>query len=215
MTAPLAEVVDGWWLRTDPQATAHPWDVFKRLRDEAPVYRHPSGTAVFVSRYTDVLKVLFDPEHFSNDARRNKVVNTGSLDADHPETQRLLRLLDEINDFHHHFISSYDDPQHSELRGLVHRSFTARAVNESAELIESIVDELLDAASATGEFDIMDDFAWRLPLIVVTQMLGISREDCEEIHALSDDIGAFFGARSVGAENEYLETAHASMLKLR
>ncbi|HUF96802.1 MAG TPA: cytochrome P450 [Ilumatobacter sp.] len=214
-TAALAELVDGWWMRTDPQATAHPWGVFERLRNEAPVYRHPSGSVVLVSRYADVNHVLFDSDHFSSDPHHLKVNKPAGPATEDPEIQRRTQLLEEILDFHYHFLSAFDDPHHTELRSLVNRAFTARAVNESAELIEALVDELLDAASAMGEFDIMDDFAWRLPLIVVTQMLGISREDCEEIHALSDDIGAFFGARSVGVGNEHLESAHASMLKLR
>lgn len=211
----LAADVDRWWRRLDPEVSARPWNVFARLREEAPVYRHPSGVAafgdvVFVSRFADITSVLADSATFSNADPRN----IDDIRSDDPEKDRRLAWLREFHRFHHRQMSSYDDPDHARLRSLAHRTFTPRTVSESAQQIEGIVDSLLDEVAANDDFDIMEDFAWKLPMHVIAGMLDISRDDCERIRLWSEDIGALLGARFVLDNNDLIEPGYESMMAL-
>jgi len=69
-----------------------------------------------------------------------------------------------------------DPPDHGRLRGLVNRAFTARRIEEMRPRIQQIVDELIDRAESQDHMDLIADFAFRLPVIVICDMLGIPEE---------------------------------------
>jgi cytochrome P450 len=74
-----------------------------------------------------------------------------------------------------------DAPDHTRLRGLVNRAFTARAAAASRASIENIVDQLLDHAAELGEIDVVEDFASPLPTAVMCSLLGVPPADRELI----------------------------------
>ena len=72
-----------------------------------------------------------------------------------------------------------DPPDHGRLRGLVVRAFTARRIEDMRPRIQQIVDEIIDRVEPRGRMDLIADFAFRLPVTVICDMLGIPEEDRE------------------------------------
>ena len=70
-----------------------------------------------------------------------------------------------------------DPPDHGRLRGLVVRAFTARRIEDMRPRIQQIVDEIIDQVESRGRMDLIADFAFRLPVTVICDMLGIPQED--------------------------------------
>jgi cytochrome P450 len=82
-----------------------------------------------------------------------------------------------------------DPPEHGRIRGAVAAAFTAPALAREAERVQSLVDELLDAAAEAGTADLMTAVAEPLPLRVVAGMLGLPAADCPMIQGWADRIG--------------------------
>ena len=78
-----------------------------------------------------------------------------------------------------HWMLQQDPPDHTRLRGLVVKAFTARRVEDMRPRIQQIVDETLDRIAPHGHMDLIADFAFRLPVTVICDMLGIPEEDRE------------------------------------
>jgi cytochrome P450 len=88
-----------------------------------------------------------------------------------------------------HWMLQLDPPDHTRLRGLVVKAFTARRVDEMRPRIQQIVDQAIDRVASQGRMDLIADFAYRLPVVVICQMLGIPKEEHELF---------FMGARASG-----------------
>ena len=82
-----------------------------------------------------------------------------------------------------HWMLQLDPPDHGRLRGLVVRAFTARRIEDMRPRIQQIVDAIIDRVAARGHMDLIADFAYRLPVTVICDMLGIPEEDREFFHA--------------------------------
>jgi cytochrome P450 len=81
-----------------------------------------------------------------------------------------------------------DPPDHTRLRGLVTKAFTAKRIEDLRPRMQQIVDGLLDAALERGEMDVVADLAYPLPVTVICEMLGVPREDHHRFHAWSADL---------------------------
>ena len=75
-----------------------------------------------------------------------------------------------------------DPPDHTRLRGLVVKAFTARRVEDMRPRIQQIVDETLDRIIPQGKMDLIEDFAFRLPVTIICDMLGIPEEHREAFY---------------------------------
>src|SRR5262249_1415510 len=151
----------------DPVFKADPFPTYARLREEAPVHRVSlaDGRGIWlVSRYDDILFVLKD-ERFVKNWR--KVMS--------PE-QRAAFPLPEESPFGMHMLNA-DPPDHARLRALVHKAFTASFVERLRPRIQEIADQLLDAVAARGQMNLIDDYAFPLPILVIAEMLGVPSED--------------------------------------
>src|SRR5438874_2074624 len=73
-----------------------------------------------------------------------------------------------------------DPPDHTRLRGLVVKAFTARRVEDMRPRIQEIVEQTIDAVIDRGHMDLIEDFAFRLPVTIICDMLGIP-EDHREV----------------------------------
>ena len=78
-----------------------------------------------------------------------------------------------------HWMLQQDPPDHTRLRGLVVKAFTARRVEDMRPRIQQIVDETLDRIIPQGKMDLIEDFAFRLPVTIICDMLGIPEEHRE------------------------------------
>jgi cytochrome P450 len=83
-----------------------------------------------------------------------------------------------------------DPPDHTRLRGLVTQAFSPRTVERLRPRIAAIADQLLSAVQAKGEADLIRDYAFPLPIIVIAELLGVPPEDRDQFKAWSTDLTA-------------------------
>lgn len=159
-----------------PEFIRNPYPYYHHLRTTDPVHRSPLGFFV-ASRHADVNLVLRD-RRFGKDFVGRMTRRFGNEMLDEP-VYRSMR----------HWMLQQDPPDHTRLRGLVVKAFTARRVEDMRPRIQQIVDEVLDRVAAQGHMDLIADFAFPLPVTVICDMLGIPAED----HAIF-----FSGARTGG-----------------
>ena len=88
-----------------------------------------------------------------------------------------------------HWMLQQDPPDHTRLRGLVVKAFTARRVEDMRPRIQAVVDQTLDAIVDRGHMDLIEDFAFRLPVTIICDMLGIPEEHREVFYRSSRDGG--------------------------
>jgi cytochrome P450 len=149
-----------------PELIADPYPFYHRLRNEDPVHRSPLGFTV-VSRHADLSSVLRD-RRFGKDFVGQATQRHGAQILDEP-VYRSMR----------HWMLTQNPPDHTRLRGLVVQAFTARRVEDMRPRIQQIVDAILDRITPRRHADLIADFAFRLPVTVICEMLGIPREDHE------------------------------------
>lgn len=175
MTAPILPA------RFDPLAAEqrdNPYDVLALARREQPVFYAPELDLWVVTRHEDVLAVLKDHTSFSS---------TGALrSAVGPLPPEVVEVLAEGAPGMPYIIE-IDPPLHDRIRGLVTRAFTPRRVAELEPAVAEIVAQLLDGLPPAGEVDIVERFAWPLPLRVLGKLLGLPEEDLPSLHRWGND----------------------------
>jgi cytochrome P450 len=176
-----------------PDFFADPYPAYRALRDQGPVYR--DGHTWYVTRYALIKAVAHDP-------RLGKGPVTQALVAALPPAAR--QAAQPFSDSISKNMLRVDPPDHTRLRGLVSKAFTPRTVEGLRPRIEGLVTDLLDTVRPAGGMDVIRDFAYPLPAIVIMEMLGIPPEDRDRFKAWSDDQFAFLGGRFPG---DPLETA--------
>jgi cytochrome P450 len=152
-----------------PRFKANPYPFYARLRAEAPVCRIkflPRRPAWLVTRYDDVFAVLKDAR-FAKDWSARLPWLPKSVK---PVTRSMLNM---------------DPPDHTRLRALVHKAFTPRLIERLSGRIQSVCDELLDAAPRNGPMELVGGYAFPLPLTIVAELLGIPQQDRLRLHSWS------------------------------
>lgn len=146
--------------------TLDPFPWYSQMRAHAPVVRDETRGLVSAFRYADVQRVLSDWATFSSE-------RGGRGRGGHPLAQSMI---------------SSDPPRHRQLRALVTQAFTPRAVARLKPRITEIVDDLLDVVLPAGKMDIVDDFAYPLPVTVIAELLGIPAGDRAQFKRWSDAV---------------------------
>ncbi|MFF2553215.1 cytochrome P450 [Nocardia sp. NPDC058058] len=146
-----------------------PYPVYQRLRAEAPLYHNPTLDFWALSRHADVAAGFRDNVNLSS-------ANGVSLDpaAWGPHAHHTMSFL------------AMDDPRHLRLRKLVYQGFTPRRVTEMGDRIREITLQHLEPALAAGSFDWIDDVAGKLPMDVISELLGVPEADRAELRRLAD-----------------------------
>ncbi|GAA4933538.1 cytochrome P450 [Streptomonospora halophila] len=164
---------------TDPALLADPYTGFGRLRETEPVTlgRNLDGSPLWiVTRHEDVRAVLDDPR-FANDP-----LSVPGIETD-KRAELLVRmgLSEEYVAYMADTLLDADPPDHTRLRKLVSRAFTVRRVNALRPRVEQITDDLLDRlpdhAGDDGTVDLIEHFAYPLPITVICEMVGVPEED--------------------------------------
>jgi cytochrome P450 len=159
-----------------PEFIRNPYPHYARLRDSDPVHRTSLGSFV-VSRHAEVSLVLRD-KRFGKDYVERSIRRYGPKIMEEP----VFRSMS-------HWMLQQDPPDHARLRGLVVKAFTARRVEDMRPRIQQIVDETLDRIIPQGKMDLIEDFAFRLPVTIICDMLGIPEDHREAFYAGSRDGG--------------------------
>jgi hypothetical protein len=146
-----------------------PYPVYARLRSEAPVYRNDELDFWALSRHEDVLAAFRNLDGFSN-------AQGVSLEpsAFGPDAHKFMSFL------------ALDPPRHTRMRSLVGKGFTPSKVAQMEEHIRAIALEHLEPALERGTFDFIADFAGKLPMDVISELVGVPRADRAEVRRLAD-----------------------------
>ena len=186
------------------EAVRDPHAYFRRLRELDPVHWNPRHRAWVITRYDDVARELrsaaLSAERITPFAEAvTRAANSDSVDA-------TFGILKE-------WLVFRDPPEHTRLRRLVARAFTPSVVKarmqEITETIDGLVDELRDQRGV----DLIHEFAFPLPAVVIAQMLGVPPEDRNLFKEWSDQLTSLvFGA--YGREDRF-ESAARGMIELR
>ncbi|MCZ8378853.1 cytochrome P450 [Mycobacterium sp. CPCC 205372] len=147
----------------DVELNADPYPMFKRLREEAPLYYNAQHDFYAVSRFEDVCKALVDHGTFSS--ARGAIVELIKANIDIPPGTVIFE----------------DPPIHDIHRKLLARMFTPRKVNALEPKIREFCAQSLDPAMESGRFDFITDFGAIMPMRVISALLGIPEEDQEKI----------------------------------
>jgi cytochrome P450 len=161
--APAASAAAASFQPLDPAFIADPYPFYHRLREAAPVMRSPLGFWL-VTAYDDAALVLRD-KRFGKDFVGNMQRRYGPKAMEEPAVSSLARTMLVL-----------DPPDHTRLRGLVVKAFTARRIADMRPRITRLVDEQLDRVAGKGTMDVVADLAHRLPVIVICDLLGIPED---------------------------------------
>ncbi len=170
-------------LLTSPDFFQNPYPVYEQLRNEAPVYWSEAWGVWVLTRYADTVAMLRDPRHFSNAGRFRVFLE--KLPADVQDAMGDLKRSYSVG------MLQSDPPDHTRLRALVNKAFTPRAVERMRARIQVLVDSLLDRVQPQGYMDLLGDYAYQVPAIVIAEMLGVPVQDRAQFTAWSDDIAGF------------------------
>ena len=176
----------------DPEFVADPYPTYRRLRTEDPVHQNPLGFWV-LTRYEDVMATL-------RDARAVKEPIAAFVAARFGAAVPAIgfSMLDR------------DPPDHTRLRGLVSKAFTPKMVERLRSEVQAIVDGLLDAVEGTGTMDLIEQFAYPLPVTVICQMLGVPVKDRERFKQWGLDIARGLDAIMLPPDSEVARRSVAS-----
>ncbi|MEH2613076.1 cytochrome P450 [Bradyrhizobium sp. AZCC 1693] len=165
-------------------ANGVPYDLFAKLRREAPVLwvaepargKFPGGTGYWaVFRHTDVQTVSRHPEIFSS-----AIGGTTLRDLRHKDLE-IVR----------HMMLNMDPPRHSKLRKIVNRVFTPQVIGQLKGSIEDHAREVVDSIAEKGSVDFLEEVAAEMPLLVLADIFGFPSEDRHLLHRWTDTMIAY------------------------
>ena len=159
-----------------PDFIRDPYPHYQRLRATDPMHVTSFG-AIVASRHAEASLVL-------RDRRFGKAFVDRSVRRYGPDimAEPIFRSMS-------HWMLQQDPPDHTRLRGLVVKAFTARRVEDMRPRIREVVEQTLDAVIDRGKMDLIADFAFRLPVTIICDMLGIPEDHREVFYASSRNGG--------------------------
>jgi cytochrome P450 len=162
----------------DPVARADPYPIYMSLRAVAPVYQASFGPW-FVTTYEECASLLRDPRlvRRHGDAWEQRAMLQGCLGRDWFEAQARWMLW-------------LDPPDHTRLRGLVSKAFTPRYIARMKERVVEVAESLIDDLHGAGEFDLIAQLAFPVPITIICDMLGVPQEDRDRFRQWTIDVAA-------------------------
>jgi len=152
---------------TDTAIQKCPWEAYRNLRDEAPVYYLAAADMYVVSRYEDICDIVRDPKRFSMAAR-----GRGFLF----KTDEAVRYYEDHGRPRYTPLST-DPPYHTEFRSHVEPFFTSGRIRTWEPALRNLIDSLADKLDTSEPIDFVQKFCFPLPMSVMTVLLGLPLED--------------------------------------
>src|SRR5438477_5209131 len=155
------------YVQLQSESLADPYPLFQQLRAEDPVYWSEQADAWVLTGYAVTVALLRDARVSSN---RHADARTQLSGAAREQARALREHLSLM-------MGNSDPPNHTRLRSLVNKAFTPRVVEAMRSRIQTLADQLLDGIQGARRFDVIRDFAYPLPIIVIAELLGIPAAD--------------------------------------
>lgn len=143
-------------LKFDPVSQEYfdnPYEIYRRMRDEAPVYYDEAEDFYALTRHDDVAAALKDHESFSS----SRGCDLGMVRSEEAPAKSIIFM---------------DPPEHRHMRSLLNKAFTPRAIQSQRETITELVEHYLSQVDPDG-FDVVQDFSGPFPVEVITRMAGV------------------------------------------
>ena len=158
-----------------------PFDIYRRMRDEAPIYYDTGRDFYALSRHEDVAAALKDPEGFSS----SRGCDLSMVRAGDPPAAAIIFM---------------DPPEHRHMRSLLNKAFTPRAIEAQRATVIEQIDRFLSAANP-DDFDVVQDFSGPFPVEVITRMAGVPEEYRQQVrHWIDTSLSREPGQIEVGEE---------------
>ncbi|KAB7760358.1 MULTISPECIES: cytochrome P450 [Mycobacteriaceae] len=147
-----------------------PWDTYRRMRAEAPVYYSEEHDFYALSRHEDVAPAYRDFETYSSAYGADLAqVRTG---VELPGNMRMIIFM--------------DPPEHRHIRSLLNKVFTPRAIQSQREMVRAKIEKYLNRLDPNG-FDAVQDFTGPFPVEVITNMMGVPDEQAQQVRYWIDE----------------------------
>jgi pimeloyl-[acyl-carrier protein] synthase len=176
----------------DPEFLDNPYPTYARLRKDDPLHHAATGD-LWLTRYADVEAVLAD-RRFGR-ATPQYTARSTVLEGQAIPPSMLFQ----------------NPPQHTRLRALVARAFTPRTIERLRPVITNIADGLLNRIVAQTTFDLVEDYAFPLPAIVIAEMLGVPPAERHQFHAWTSAVAAAVDSTASTDEQSRGALARAQM----
>lgn len=170
----------------------NPYPIYRQLLEKSPIFWSEIARAWIVSPFDEVENGLNSDNVFNQSERMTK--------ASSHLTKEQLDTLPHILTNLSNWIVFQDPPAHTRLRRLISKSFTPRSLVAFEPKIEKIVGDLLDNAMSKEVFNLVDDFSFQLPAIVICELLGIPSEKQWDLKRWSDGVAGFTASARITTE---------------
>jgi cytochrome P450 len=188
-----------------PAQVADPYPGYERLRAEGPVVHVPEHGLWLVTTYAACLEVLGKPEVFSS----SQSLSGRNLFRDHPHAAATLRSGPGYPRTRTLILT--DPPEHTRYRSVVQRAFApAETVRRLTPEIEARVDELIDGFASRGKCEFVGEFAYPLPMSIISLVLGFPPGLIDTLKRWSDD---FIAAQAGNIDAERVASAARSTVE--
>jgi cytochrome P450 len=166
----MTEVADLYYDPWDVELNADPYPMFRRIRDDAPLYYNAKHDFYALSRFDDVNRALVDHQTFSS--ARGVVLEIIKADIEIPPGLLIFE----------------DPPVHDIHRGLLSRAFTPRKINALEPMIRDFTQRCLDPLTDGDRLDFVKDLGAIMPLRVVSMLFGIPEDYQRRVQEGGDKI---------------------------
>lgn len=179
---------------TAPEVIDKPYKHFGHLRETDPVHRNEKWDGWIITRYDDVQQCLQDDQHLSVEVEADRLENS-SLDI--PETTKMFPK----------WVFYLDPPDHTKLRNVIGEAFNPEMVKEQHEEVDTITQSLIDDIKQQDpdEIELIEEFAYPLPVQVITKIMGLPLDDENQLGEWSSNI-ALTLFHDYSAENRFEKT---------
>jgi len=171
---------------SSPEFVNNPYPTYELLQQKHPVYWCEEKQFYYISHYSHV-QALF--RHKGASSNRVKPM-VDKLPA--PVQKAVEPLVDSLSKW----LLFQDPPSHTPLRKVINQSLANRVISDMAPEIQRIVDELINDFIDKEQCELIKDFAYPLPAMIISQLLGVPEEDRDKIKQWSDDIAEFLGDKT-------------------
>lgn len=187
-----------------PEFLEDPYPVYRRILEEDPVFWDDNWGLAFVAAHGDVTRILKDREHFGRDFRHR-------LEVDRVDPDLYRRTYPPQwpmwTDYIRESFLDMEPPRHTRMRRLVSAAFTRRSSEAFRPRLEESAQAILERALDRGSIEVISEFATPIPIAMIADLMGIPREDHDQLLAWSHAIVKVFDQRVTLEEGAAAEQA--------